>query len=201
MVNAGSIEANLEAARNGDASAFNWLQNRLQPQVARFAGRLLKDTAMADDATQGAFLSLYVNMGSIRSPGSVKTYLYRITRNLCYDELRRRGRFEHVTYDETMEVPPFPTNNSGTDLPDEVVASLRLYEKVGEAIDKLPEQQRQTMILYFHEDLRYREIADVLSIDIGTVKSRIHLARKRLRIILGPEFLDEMGLTPDTRHL
>ena len=194
MANAGTLESDFKDARSGDNAAFSRLHTLLQPQVTRFAERLLSNFTKAEDIAQGAFLSLYLNMERVQSPEAVKTYLYRIVRNLCYDELRRLGRFEHVPHDESLDTPVYPTNAGCEDLPDEVVASLRLYEKVGKAIDRLPEHQRQTMILFFHEDLRYREIAEVLSVEIGTVKSRIHLARKRLKADLGPQFLEEIGL-------
>ena len=182
-----------ESARAGDRGAFDALQDRLQPSVLRFVMRLIGQRGLECDIVQEAFLSLYLNLDKVRSPQHFRPYLFRIVRNLCYDELRRRGRFQHVSLDAddmTDTVPIVDTD----DMPDQVAQWALVYAKVRRQMNALPELQRQALILYAEEDLTYAQTAEAMGTDIGTIKSRIHNARGNLVKRLAPDILSALGV-------
>ncbi len=189
----------LERARSGDRKAFDALQTALQGSVWRFVDRLIGLSACTPDIVQKVFLALYLNIEKMQSPEHVKPFLYRVARNLCYDELRWRGRFQHVSLDSDEWDEQWPESLvvdlvDPSDLPDELAHVAGLWRQVQRAMERLPELQRQTLILYVEEGLTYAEIAQVMNTDIGTVKSRIHNGRKNLLRHLKPEFLDGIGI-------
>ena len=176
---------------SGDRSAFNALHVELAPELTRFVTRLIGDAAEADDVVQTSFLALYRHRESVAAPSSVRAYLYGIARNLCYDRLRRAGRFEWVGFDSTVD--EYASERSA--LPDETAHWLGVLERVERAFDDMPELHRQALLLYAEAGLRYAEIAEAMDTDVSTVKSRIFQARRMLRLRLGPEVLAAMGFT------
>ena len=183
-------------AKEGDCVAFDRLQKKLELPIRRFIRRLVGGSAFEDDIVQDAFLALYTNLGRIDPIENLRPFLFRIVRNLCYDELRRRGRFQSVTPDEDIDDADAPLTIfvDNRPLPDEELYSILLYSEVKEAIERLPELQRQALILYCEEDLSYEQIAEAMATDIGTIKSRIHYARKNLVKILSPDALEALGI-------
>lgn len=176
-------------AQAGDADAFNRLCTRLQPLVLRFVRRLIRHAEVVEDIVQDTFVALYAHLASLDPPGRLRPYLFRIARNLCYDELRRRGRLEPLAINDD----PIPFADATSPLndvpasPDEVMHWLSLYLEVQSAMERLPEAHRMTLILFAEEALSYTEIAEAMRTSIGTVKSRIFYARKALRLGLRPE--------------
>lgn len=171
-------------AQGGDEYAFEMLHTRLAPGLRGFARRLVGDEQEAEDIVQESLLTLYINISRIDPPEHVKAYAYRVVRNRCYDTLRREGRRESVSLDNDEG----PGVRIGFDLPDthstppEEAAHLLLLElEVREAIDSLPELQRQTLMLYAEQELTYNEIAEVMGVSIGTVKSRLFHAKRTIR--------------------
>ena len=125
-----------------------------------------------DDIVQDAFLALYVNIDRIEH---LRPFLFRVVRNRCYDELRRKGRFQSIFPDEAIDDNPNTSLFFLTDRrppPDEEVHWILIGSEVQKAIDRLPESQRQTMILYCEEDLSYEQIAEVMAAD----KEKVSLA-------------------------
>jgi RNA polymerase sigma-70 factor (ECF subfamily) len=175
-----------QQAKRGDKKAFDCLQRQLEPMVKRFARRLLGGGESEDDIAQEAFLALYLNLDRIDPVEKLRPFLFRIVRNLCYDELRKRGRYERMYADYASTGDFHSTAISSSS---DTLHWSMLYSEVQKAIDRLPELQRQTIILYFEEDLSYEEIAQAMGANIGTVKSRIHYARRNLAKLLGPEIL------------
>lgn len=174
-------------AQAGDCDAFADLQARLESPVRRFIWRLIGTSDAEDDIVQDVFIALYKNLHRIYPVERLRPYLFRIVRNRCYDELRRLGRFRQVSLDSDEE----PGESwlagdaaDGASQPEEVTHWLMLYLDVQKAIDRLPEMQRQTLILYAEEELSYQEIAQVMNTNIGTVKSRLFYAKKALRQLL-----------------
>lgn len=195
----------LERAKAGDRKAFDALQTALQGSVWRFVDRLIGLSACTPDIVQKVFLALYLNIEKMQSPEHVKPFLFRVARNLCYDELRQRGRFQYVSLDsEEWEAEwrsSFVADLVDTaDLPDDAAHLVMLVAEVQQAMDRLPELQRQTLILYAEEDLTYAQIAEAMNTDVGTVKSRIHNGRKNLLKQLKPEFLRELGIRKEKNH-
>jgi RNA polymerase sigma-70 factor, ECF subfamily len=172
-------------------AAFDRVQRRYAPELTAFVQQLAGERVDVDDVVQTAFLALYRRLSDIE-PASVRAYLYRIARNLCIDALRRAGRFEHVPFDDMAE-PPEVQHTTFTS-PDVDAEWRDILRRVSQAMDRLPEMQRQTMILYAEADLSYREIAEVMNVEVGTVKSRIHHARKNIRLHLEPGVLRDLGM-------
>lgn len=146
-----------------------------------------------EDVLQDAFLALYMNMERIDPVENVRPFLYRVVRNLCYDELRKRGRYglrawQHEAVEEAVKL-----------VPSSVSISDRLHwrivcEGVTSAMDELPEGQRQVMRLFCRQGLSYAQIAELLGVSVGTVKSRLYYARASLVRILGLELLEGLGV-------
>ncbi len=189
-----------EKAKTGNNAAFDRLQETLDASVRRFVRRLVGISDAEDDIVQDAFLALYMNLERLESSGHLRPFLFRVVRNCCYDTLRHQGRFQFVPLD-------VDSKDSAVDLsfladlrkqPDEELHWKLLHAEVQKAIDRLPEVQRQAMILYCEEDLTYTQIAEAMATDIGTVKSRIFYGRKNLRKLLKPEILEALGIEKET---
>jgi RNA polymerase sigma-70 factor (ECF subfamily) len=196
----------LARARRGDRGAFDRLHRELEAPVRRFLYRLVGPIPSGEEIVQDAFVALFQNLKRIQQTEGLRPFLFRVIRNLCYDELKRRGRFQVVSWDQETAKPGAALRNlkDQRPLPDEAVHWKRIYEDVQAAMDRLPELQRQTMILYGEEDLSYAQIAEAMGTDIGTVKSRLHHARRNLIKNLKPEVrealdLDKKAKRPDSQ--
>jgi RNA polymerase sigma-70 factor (ECF subfamily) len=184
-------ESNLiNAARRGDLDAFNKLVLKYQDLVFQRAFWIMHEAESADDATQEAFIKAFRNLSRYRS-GSFRAWMLRIVTNTCYDELRRRKRSRTVSF-----VQPAP-DGSETDLLDVLfdpdlsieknLDQLEMLADLSDLINKLPEEFRETLILVDVLELTYEEAASLLSVPMGTVKSRLARARKRLRKQIAPD--------------
>lgn len=183
-------------ARKGDLDSFNVLIERYQTQIYNLCLRML-GSAAADDAAQEAFISAYRHLERFRG-GSFKAWLFRIASNACYDEIRRKKARPAVSIDR-----PSGEGESGFDAPsdersmEDQAANAELRELLQSALLRLAEEQRLAVVLCDVQGMDYAEIAEVMNVSLGTVKSRISRARLRLR-----EILREHGeLLPDSiRH-
>jgi len=183
------IEADLlKAAQNGDLDAFDDLQRRLEPMIKRFVRRLTGATNIEDDIVQDVFMSLYMNMSKIDPPEKLRPYVYRMARNRCYDEFRRWERRQELSLDDEP-TQMWVSFNQQSERPDELTHWLLLLMEVQDAMQELPENQREALILFSEEQLSYAEIADVTNTSLGTVKSRIYHAKQNLRRIVHPDTL------------
>ncbi len=182
----------LKLAQQGDYDAFEQLHNALAPGLGRFVRRLIGDGQEAEDVVQDTLLALYLNLSHIEPVEKLRPYVFRIARNRCYDMLRRYGRYEEVSMDADDPVSvrvSFQIADERSTPPEEIAHWLLLQIEVREAMDDLPELQSQTLMLYAEEGLSYAEIAQVMGVSIGTIKSRIFHAKKNLRARLRPETL------------
>ncbi len=179
----------LQQAQNGDMEAFGELQSLLDSPIRRFVWRLIGTHDAEDDIVQDSLIALYLNLDRISPPENLRPYLFRIVRNRCYDLLRKRRRFEHLSLDEEPVEAWVSLHTDDGNGPEEMTDWLMLHLEVQQAINKLPELQRQTLILYSQENLAYNEIAEVMNCSIGTVKSRLFYAKKTLRQFISPETL------------
>jgi RNA polymerase sigma-70 factor (ECF subfamily) len=181
----------LKMAQCGDQDAFAELQTRLESPMRRFIWRLIGTQDAEDDIVQDSFIALYLNLDRIQPVENLRPYLFRIVRNRCYDLLRKKGRFEYMSLDdEPVEtfVSLHEAPMSGSQ-PEEVTHWLMIHMEVQQAMERLPELQRQTLILYSEENLAYAEIAEAMNCSVGTVKSRLFYAKKTLRQLISPETL------------
>lgn len=177
-------EADLvRAARGGDADAFDRLVQSHYRSVYNTAYRMLHTPSAASDATQSTFVRVYEALPSFRGDASFGTWLYRITMNVCLDEIRRNKNQPLSLTDEDDDGEP----SGERDLPDlsaepSVSAEQReLQALVHDAISRLSEDFRTVIVLYDIRGLSYQEISEALEIPLGTVKSRLNRARLALR--------------------
>jgi RNA polymerase sigma-70 factor (ECF subfamily) len=186
----------LQRAQAGEGDAFGQLQAELEPAARRFIRRLIGVHDAEDDIVQDVFFALYRNIERIEPAEKLRPYVFRMVRNRCYDELRRQGRFEAVPLDdepvESWASMQSPSERESQ--PEEVTYWLLLYLEVQEAMERLPEVQRETLILYSEENLSYAEIAEAMNTSIGTVKSRLFYAKKTLRQLVSVETLQALDM-------
>jgi RNA polymerase sigma-70 factor (ECF subfamily) len=180
-----------KAAQKGDVDAFETLQLHFEGQIKRFVRRLIGISDLVDDIVQDVFISLYFNLHRINPIEQIRAYLFRIARNRCFDELRR-SRPTVSLDDEPVHlwVSYTSSGNHYESQPEEVAHWLLLHLEVQEAMDKLPELQREALIMYSEGGLSYAEIADAMVCSIGTVKSRLYHAKQNLRNLLSPDTLE-----------
>ncbi|MCU0499123.1 MAG: sigma-70 family RNA polymerase sigma factor [Anaerolineae bacterium] len=181
----------LACAQAGDAEAFDQLQLNLESEVRRFIRRLIGHDD-CDDLLQEVFITLYKHLDQIDPPEKLRPFLFRVARQRCYDELRRRGRYDLVTIDDDPILEWASFEEGVTSRPEDLAHWLLLHLEVRETIERLPEVQRQALILYAEEGFSYAEIAEVMNTSLGTVKSRIYYAKRALRTLLRPEVLQAL---------
>jgi RNA polymerase sigma-70 factor, ECF subfamily len=179
----------------GDASAFEPLVEKYRQRVWRLAYQVLHDREEAWDVAQEAFVRAFHSLPSFRGQSAFYTWLFRITVNVATDRHRQRGAQarafgpERVTEEEWARTTPDPGGG-----PDQQAARAEQRERIRQALDALPPKARAIIMLSDVEGLSYREIAEVLNCPIGTVMSRLHNARKRLKGLLGPMLAVILGL-------
>ena len=169
-------------AQDGDAGAFEQLVLLHQQKIYHLALRLCGNSEDAQEAVQEAFLSAWKHLPSFRGEAGFSTWLYRLTVNACNDLFRRRktpaGLLSLDDEEEVLQLrDPQP-------LPQEEAERNELRRNVQQALLQLSPPHREVLLLRELQQLSYEEISSVLSLDTGTVKSRIHRARSQLREIL-----------------
>ncbi len=181
----------LEAARRGDRAAFDTLVVRHQRRVFRLSVRLLGDEEAALDAAQEAFLRAWRGLAGFQGGSLFTTWLTRITINTCRNELRRRASPKHAR-PASLDAPgPQGGDSLGARLaapPAPVSARLEgveLREAFRRALQELDPGEREVLVLKEVEDLPYEDIAELLEVPVGTVRSRLHRARAHLRQRMG----------------
>jgi RNA polymerase sigma-70 factor (ECF subfamily) len=174
--------------RRGQREAFGVLVRRYERELYGYLRRYLGDGDLADDVFQNTFLQLYTKIGKYEAGRPVRPWLYTIATHQAIDALRRQGRHQVLSLDQQRE-----------ELADGEVSSLvgllesrgpgPLDQAQGEerrqcvraSVDRLPDFLRQVVILAYYQGLKYREVADILDIPVGTVKSRLHAALVKLQ--------------------
>ena len=169
-------------AQEGDDDAFDRLVELFAPRVYNLAFRLIGHAEDAQDLAQEALLRAYDALPRFRRDAAFTTWLYRIVVNVCHDERARRKRRPPTMSElETDDGPAITeTLTDGTDTEDLLLQRER-SRTLQEAIATLPDPFRLTLVLYDIQGFSYQEAADILDIQIGTVKSRLNRARNLLR--------------------
>lgn len=176
----------IEKAKRGDERAFETLATQYERLVYAVALKLLGNEHDAQDAAQEAFIKLYRNLPSFRGESKFSVWLYRLTNNVCIDMLRKKGV-------PTVSLSADGDGGGALDIPDgrfspeNELEKKQLRQAVERALSSLPEPYRQALVLRETAGRSYEEIAQILEIDLGTVKSRIFRARRRLCAILSED--------------
>jgi RNA polymerase sigma-70 factor (ECF subfamily) len=159
----------LVALAQGDPQALGGLYELYGERIFRYAYRLLGNRSDAEDATAETFLRVLRRSGELRADGAFRTWLFRITRNLCIDKLRQH---------KLMELPP-DAQYGGS----EERSTLRVT--IQQALDELPREYQDPLVLCDLEELSAKEAAIVLDISVPALKSRLYRGRRALRDRLG----------------
>ena len=175
----------IRAAQTGDQAAFGELVQLYQRKVYALTVRMCPTRELAEEAAQEAFLSAWQGLPFFRGDSAFSTWLYRLASNACVDLLRKEGRHQGPSLDDeavSAEVPDTrPT-------PEAAAEQKELRAQIEAGLRTLSPEHREVLILREIQQLSYDEIADALSLDLGTVKSRISRGRRQLR-----NFLMEQG--------
>lgn len=179
----------IAAARSGDVEAFNRLILAYQDLAFTVAYRIIGDADSAADATQEAFIAAFRKLHQLRGE-AFKSWLMRIVTNACYDELRRRRRRPATSLEALYE----PQEAASAELhlharqenPEQRAQHSELTALIERCLQALPDDQRVIAILSDVEGYTYQEIAGIVGLPLGTVKSRLSRARARLRDCLRP---------------
>ncbi|MCX7921299.1 MAG: sigma-70 family RNA polymerase sigma factor [Clostridia bacterium] len=174
-------------SKNGDIEAFEELIEAYQRKVFNMALRMIGNHDDASELAQEVFIRVYKSIKSFKEESSFSTWIYRITSNVCLDELRRRKNKKVISLDEDIKAEDGDIKRQVEDdkpTPDMVVENKEMRKAVNDAINTLSADHRMVVVMRDIQGLSYDEIAKVLKCPEGTVKSRINRARQELKQIL-----------------
>lgn len=177
----------LQAVIEGDTTAFRGLVEKYQGRVYAMVYGMIRNREDARDITQEAFVKAYKNLDSFRLESSFYTWLYRIAMNLAIDLTRKKKRQGTTSFDEAVASKNLDGGISELhhgDSPSKKLERKETYKLIMDALEKLPADQKQVILLRELEGLSYKEISDVMDIPEGTVMSRLFYARKKLQKLL-----------------
>ena len=169
----------IERASGGDPSAFNRLMAQHENRMYAVALRMCANREDAQDCLQEAMLRVYRAIGSFKGQSTFSTWVYRITMNTCLDELRRKKNRQNTSLDNLVDMGWSPTDDGAG--PEKQALMHEMREKMHGAIRELPDDMRAAVVLRDIQGFSYDEIAQMLEINVGTIKSRISRGREKLR--------------------
>lgn len=178
-----SEKALVQKAKAGDRDAFAALVSAYEGKIYNLALRYLGNREDAMDASQEVFLRVFRFLPGFQEESGFSTWIYRIGVNVCKDMLAKRAKRGELSLelpDEEEDYRTAEVADSRYD-PEAIVEQADLRESLAEAIGQLPQQQREMIVLRDIQGLSYEEIGQVLSLESGTVKSRLSRARENLR--------------------
>ena len=181
----GAEEALVERCRRRDMDAFGKVVDAYQSRVFGFVRRMVKDAEDAADISQEVFIRAYQSFERFDGRSSLRTWLFRIAYNLCVDRSRRVKRAPAIAsvdgafcQDEPIEFADLRTGPVETLLDDELATAVE------QGIASMSDKLRTVLLLHDREDLSYEEIARTVGVPVGTVKSRLFLARSHLQSVV-----------------
>jgi len=165
-------EALIERCRTGDDIAFGELVERYKHLVYGMVWRLTTDRSRTDDLAQEVFLKIYRGLPYFRGEARLSTWIFRIVSNVCSQDRSQRRE----------ETPASPIRERGRD--DGAFAELELRDRLDKAIAQLPENYRLLIAAHYLQGVQYEALAEALDIPVGTVKTHLYRAKRRLRELL-----------------
>jgi RNA polymerase sigma-70 factor (ECF subfamily) len=188
VVEADADQEIVAQCRNGDWEAFAKLVLKYQNRVLTLATRILDNRSEAEDVAQDVFVKVFQSLPDFRGASRFSTWLYRITVNHCLNHLRRRTRQQQTLVGTE---PEEWMQESRTANPQQTLEQKERWALVQAKLQLLSPEHRTIVLLRDFEGLSYDEIADVLQLESGTVKSRLHRARMELKALLEPYLAGE----------
>ncbi|UCD16204.1 MAG: sigma-70 family RNA polymerase sigma factor [Candidatus Zixiibacteriota bacterium] len=179
-----------ERVQNGDMVAFNELVEKYKQRLMNVITRMIQSNEEAEDIVQETFVRVYQHRASFDFKHCFSTWLYTIALNLARNELRKRKRFKFFDI--------FDLKGNEAEIAVEMDMPSNLPQILQKAVDTLPEKYKTAFILRDIEELPYEEVAKVMNIPLGTVKSRVNRARALLREKLKPRMEEYNALSKGT---
>jgi len=176
--------------KQGDMAAFTTLVEKYKQPVLNLAARTLRDPTEAEDLAQNVFVQVFKSAARYQSTAKFSTWLFTIARNLCLNEIRRRSRHPAESLDaphpDQEDQPRHQFEDVKNFSPPDCLLQGELAQKIEQALDGLPENQRTAILLCRQDELSYEEIAEVLGCSLSATKSLIHRGRETLKEKLKP---------------
>lgn len=180
----------MHSIQNGDMVAFNKMVDRYKGRLMNVIGRMLSSPQEAEDIVQETFVRVYQHRQSFNFKHCFSTWIYTIALNLARNELRKRKKFKFYDITEMQ--------GNEAEFAVEMDLPSKLPEVLRDAVKNLPEKYRTAFVLRDVQEMPYDEVAKVLSVPLGTVKSRVNRARVILREKLKPRMEEQNALSKGT---
>ena len=183
MLNNHTDASNIQAYRAGNNLAFDQLYRRYERPLFSFILRTVRDRSMADDLFQQTWLKAIKGLPKYNEQGKFSSWLFGIAHNCCIDQIRKKqNKIEANTI--KSDVDPFIQIKG--DLPDPEAVMIRNEETqlIKHTLDRIPEEQRQVLLLRLNGEMPFKEIAELMQCSINTVLGRMHYAIKNVRKII-----------------
>lgn len=180
----------MQAVQRGDMVAFNSLVDRYKDRLMNVIGRMLSSAEEAEDVVQETFVRVYQHRQSFNFQHCFSTWIYTIALNLARNELRKRKRFKFIDVTDMQ--------GAESELAVEMKLPSRIPQVLESAIQNLPEKYRTAFMLRDIQEMPYEEVAKVLNVPLGTVKSRVNRARMMLKEVLQPRLEEQHALSQST---
>jgi RNA polymerase sigma-70 factor, ECF subfamily len=178
----------LDKFQSGQREAFGALVRRYQAELFGYLRRYLGDHALAEDVAQNTFLQVFLKIGQYERGRAARPWLYTIATHQAIDALRRQGRHQLLSIDQQRPdaddagLPQLMNLlESSQPSPLEQVEAEERRELVRAGVDRLPDFLKQVLILAYYQGLKYSDVAEIVGIPVGTVKSRLHSALVKLQ--------------------
>jgi RNA polymerase sigma-70 factor (ECF subfamily) len=171
----------------GRSAAFGILVRRHQDRLYNTVFRLLGNAEDAQDVIQESFISAYQSLGSFKGDSLFFTWLYRIAMNAAISLKRKKKSAVSLDTGSKHDLVIDPLDNSVDNQPGDALERQEEEVRLQEALDRLSAEHRTVIVLKDIDDLKYEEIAEILAVPVGTIRSRLHRARLELRDLLREE--------------
>ncbi|MBB3114375.1 RNA polymerase sigma-70 factor (ECF subfamily) [Paenibacillus phyllosphaerae] len=185
----------LQRMADGDQASFEALIHRYHAPLSGFLQRQLKDTGRAEDFVQETFLRLVRQLQDRKPPDNVQAWLYRVALNLCRDYWKS-AHFRHIqaSFAETPEQQDLSPSVAS------IAERQETRREIKESLDTLPEVQKEIIMLRFFQDLKLQDIADIVSLPLGSVKTHLYNGLRKLKSRLTPDTVSETRRTGGGRN-
>ena len=180
----------MERVKNGDMVAFNQIVEKYKNRLMNVIFRMVQETEQAEDIVQETFMRVYQHRDSFDFQHCFSTWLYTIALNLARNELRKRKRFKFFDI--------FDLQGKESEIAVEMKLPSNLPQAIDRALENLPEKYKTAFVLRDIQELPYEEVAQIMNIPLGTVKSRVNRARAILKEKLRPRMEELNALSKGT---
>jgi RNA polymerase sigma-70 factor (ECF subfamily) len=174
----------IERCRTGDDGAFAELVDRYKNLVYGLVYRMIPDRGQVDDVAQDVFFKVHRGLPYFRGDARLSTWIYRIVQNVCLEAQTQTRTRMRTAPDVSLDQPDPAGRPRDPGKPDPAFADLELRDRLEKAIAKLPDQYRMLIAAHYLKGVQYEALAETLNIPLGTVKTHLYRAKRRLRELL-----------------